>query len=66
MDHSAVTNPRRALIRRELEAGSQSAAQAPAAARTQQTGPVRFEKPYTEAERAMQAKKLAEMLRARQ
>ena len=68
MDAASAVNPRRALIRRELEAGAQPASQPPrqAPAAQAQPQPVQFQRPFTAVERAAQARKLAEFLRARQ
>ena len=61
-------DPRRALIRRQLEAGAQSAAQMPGqpASAPQAAPAVRFQRPYNAEERQMQMRKLAEVLRTRQ
>lgn len=59
-------DPRRALIRRQLEAGAQSAARTPPQQAQAAPAAVRFERQFTPAERAEQARKLAEILRTRQ
>jgi hypothetical protein len=65
-DLAETIDPRRAMIRRQMEAGLQPAAVAPSpAASTAQASP-RFGRQFTDAERAQQMQKLAEILRARQ
>ena len=62
-----ATDPRRALIRRQLAAGAESASQAaPQAAPAQAaSAPVQFTRQYSPEERQAQMQKLAAILKAR-